>query len=197
MEKLNNQPRCLKKISLSVLLCALWLTIACQQKTSVKTLKHYSADDISFSYPENWQVTKDNEIEGGRLLYVEGGDHALMTITVLPAASDITLKKYVAMVVSSRAKAVENKLKVGQFNPMELDSAKGSDIRRKIAGQTREGITQSFKLTLLGVEVAHRASFFMLQDARRRILLMTQCPEESQRDADSGFSAVLDSFSID
>jgi len=161
------------------------------------TVQTYDKDGVRFSHFSNWKIDQDKPIEGApgtRMIHVEGPDSALISILWLPAASDVTVESFAASVAEGRAQAVEKK--VGDFKAMQESGGASEPATAKIAGREVRGIRQTFDVVLLGNRVPHEASFYMLQTATHKVVIMAQVARESLDATRPAWQKVFDTLSL-
>ena len=59
---------------------AVALLIGCSQPADIKNAIDFSDSRVAFSYPGNWKVVVDEEIDGVRNLYIESNQSAMTYI---------------------------------------------------------------------------------------------------------------------
>jgi hypothetical protein len=129
------------------------------------------------------------------MIHVEGPDSALISILWLPAASAVTVESFAASVAEGRAEAVEKK--VGEFKALQESGGASEPATAKIAGREVSGVRQTFDVVLLGNHVPHEASFYMLQTATHKVVIMAQVAREHLEAIRPAWQKVFDTLSLD
>jgi len=167
---------------------------ACSKPVTVET---YDKDGVRFSHFSNWKIDKDAPVEsapGTRMIHVEGPDNALISILWLPVASPVTVESFAASIAKGRAQAVEKK--AGDFKALQESEAASEPATAQIAGREVRGIRQTFDVVLLGHHVPHEASFYMLQTATHKVMIMAQVSKEDLEATRPAWQKVFDTFSL-
>jgi len=84
-----------------LLLAAIAFLGGCARQADVSKTKHFQNRGITFDYPQNWRITKDEQNESFSLIYVEGPGSVLTILSVFNADMDISLEKYTADFIES------------------------------------------------------------------------------------------------
>jgi hypothetical protein len=177
----------------SAVLVALSLSFACAH-TPV-TVETYDKDGVHFSHFSDWKIEKDEPIAGApRVIHLEGPDHALVSILWLPVASTVTVESFAASVAHRRADAFEKK--GGDLKGMQESGGASEPVTAKIAGREVSGIRQTFDIVLLGTRVPHEASFYMLQTATHKVMIMAQVSKENLEATRPAWQKVFDTLSL-
>lgn len=180
------------RVTIAALLCA--LAVACA--SAPVTREKYQKDELTFTHLSNWVVKSDNLLASGnaRVVTVEGPHNTVLTISRFPSANPITLDDYVARIEERRGSIIEKRTAgiVSQKNGQNL----GNVISGMIAGKSRDGVTQSFDLSLLSLVTHFRADFFMIEDSRYKWVLMAQTPVEQREQVEQGLQLIYDSLSF-
>ena len=168
---------------------------ACAQKPT--TLVKYEKNGISFSYLSDWKVASDPVAEprdGTLIIMLEGPREAIVSMTVVPASSQMTLDEYAGEIARSRQDSITQSLSVGAISPATVTSTLSQDTTAQVGGVVRKAITQTFSVALLGEKMPHRATFHMVADQDRKAYIQTQASVEDLARVTPGFEATLASF---
>lgn len=180
---------------LAVLVLTVTLSACSKPPVTVQT---YDKDGVRFSHFSDWKIDQDKPIEGApgtRMIHVEGPDSALISILWLPVASPVTVESFAVSVAKGRAQAVEKK--AGDFKALQESEAASEPATAKIAGREVRGIRQTFEVVLLGTHVPHEASFYMLQTATHKVMIMAQVARENLEATRPAWQKVFDTLSLD
>jgi len=162
------------------------------------TVQTYDKDGVRFSHFSDWKIDKDEPIKGTsgtRTIHIEGPDSALISLLWIPATSDVTAESFAASVAEGRAQAVEKK--AGEFKALQESGGASEPATAKIAGREVRGIRQTFDVVLLGHHVPHEASFYMLQTATHKVMIMAQVARENLEATRPAWQKVFDTLSLD
>lgn len=168
--------------------------LACKSMKPV-TKQSYNKDDLSFNYLSSWAITEDNIIEESvkvRFVQIEGPDDALLFITRFPIKSDITLERYAEMTNKERAENMKKKL----GGTIKVGETVTKETQRQIGSKSLKGILQEFSLRLLGVDVPHRAEFFIVEDKEYKWIISTQTPAEDMKGVQEGYQVIYETLSF-
>ena len=142
----------------------------------------YSQAGLSFEYPENWAVTKDETQEGLRYLFVESPGDAILIIQLYNAGNAMGIRDYAAAFAQS-AKA---ETPVGTL----VDLAPG----RVVQSGGFEMLTAPFSISLLGEMVPHTRTFRRKRVADRTCFIVSQVADEDRPKVDAGFELIASTF---
>lgn len=176
------------------------LVVSCERSPDLSSTSFYSKDGISFSYPGNWTVSKDATEAGDteyRYLFVESPGDAILIIQRYKPAIDLTLEEFAAELKTTRDAEVEGMFQVGDFRPMHVKSEIDSQVQAIIAGETRDGIRQSFAISVLGEKVPHYSTFFRIDDLQQTIFVVAQAATEDWELVEPAFQLVQSSLRIE
>ncbi len=159
------------------------------------TLLKYKKSGIAFTHFSDWKVTGDAamaEAENVRTIDLEGPRDAVISIIVMPSASEMTLDAYAGIIAQERGQA----LPTGKFMPLNITTGTSHATSAEVGGMQRQGILQKFNITLLGLAVPHESTFFAVEDKDKKAFIFTQVSTEDANAVAKGFSALRSSFKI-
>ena len=159
------------------------------------TLLKYKKNGIAFAHLSDWKVTGDAvmaEAESVRTIDLEGPRDAVISIIVMPSASEMTLDAYAGIVAQERGQA----LPTGKFMPLNITTGTSHATSAEVGGMPRQGILQKFNITLLGLAVPHESTFFAVEDEDRKAFIYTQVSTEDANAVAKGFTALRSSFNM-
>lgn len=180
---------------LAVLFVLSLVSSACARPQA--TVETYEKDGVRFSHFSNWRIDQDRPIAGSpgtRMIHVEGPDNALISILWLPVASPVTVESFAASIAKGRAQAVEKKAR--DFKALQESEAASEPATAQIAGREVRGIRQTFDVVFLGNHVPHEASFYMLQTATHKVMIMAQVARENLEATRPAWQKVFDTLSL-
>jgi len=148
--------------------------------------KVYARDGLSFSYPDNWQITEDKISEKGlRHVSIEDADNSVIVISLIPTGLTLDLNEY--------AENFKNDLP-GNTPLGEISQTKLSPATRLMKGQLYSGFQLNYIISLVGQSVPHTTYFFLNEGQRSKTLLTIQAPDEDLLAAEKEFQVILDSL---
>lgn len=151
--------------------------------------KTYEKNGLSFSHPDNWQVSEDEILEeGARFVNVEDSDNSLFLITLFPSDSFVDLDAYAENFTSS----ISSNMPVGK-----VSEPKKSIINRTINNQNYQGIQYKYSAVLLGQSVPHTANIFSVELRKSSAIVVIQAPDADWKAADKEFQVIFDSLKFD
>ncbi len=151
--------------------------------------KRYENDGLSFSYPDNWQVTEDLSIENGlRHVNIEDSDSSLYVLNIMSSEFEVDLEDYATNFV----KDLPANLQVGKIVKVE-----GGTTSRVICGRNYNGVRRRYSVSLLGEVVPNTADFFLIAGEKTNALLMIMSPDEDLTAAEKEFQMFSDSLRLD
>ncbi len=162
------------------------------------TEQRYEKEGLSFTHYSNWRVVDDEppkDDPGFRTIDVEGPDEAIVMFTFVPPKSGVTLEFFAEVFAEGRLE----QLKKWRFGPLKVEDVSNTSsepITRRIGGRVQNGILQRFTIKVLGEVVPHEARFFMVENKRHQVFIMTQAAAEDLPDMNPAFDLILDSFSL-
>jgi hypothetical protein len=182
----------------------LFLTIFCVSFTScqlVRTLlndkksertfttKTYEQRGFSVSHPDNWNITEDEDIEGGtRYINIEDADNTVFIVTLFPTDFETDLKQYAENI----KRDLPTNIQVG-----EVSATRESDTSRNILGKHENGIRHNFSLTFVGQKTPHTREFFKIEVGKSDAVVMIQAPDEDWQAAEKEFKVMFDSLKFE
>lgn len=182
-------------ILLSVLILSL---LGCGHLFKPPTEQRYAKEGISFTHHSNWRVTEDAPPEddpSARTINVEGPNEAIVMFIFVPPESDVTAESFAAGVARDRFELLKE-VKIGPIKPAELTDTKSEPVTSRIGGRVQNGVLQRFSIKMLGQLVPHEARFFMVENERVKVVIMTQVATEDVRDTAPEFDLILDTLSL-
>lgn len=184
------------KLLLFVTLAICFVLTACQsfeklidsrknpQKEIVK--KVYEKNGLSFSHPNNWQITEDSILEDeGRLVNIEDSDNTLFIITLLKPGHTINLSEYAEDFI----KGMASEIPIGK-----ISKVKTGEASRTINNQQYTGIRKNFSIVLLGEDVPHTTDFFLITQQDDDAVVTIHAPDEDWNVADKEIQIIADSL---
>jgi hypothetical protein len=164
------------------------------------TVQHYQKDGVQFAYYSDWKVVKDAPVSGNaqaRAINIDGPNHAVVVLICEPPSDAHTLAGFAAAVAEKRGAGIEAKLSVGSIKTADVSKTVSEPTSGRVAGQERPGILQHFSVDLLGVQVPHVVSFYMVPGARYKVLVMSQAAVIDSEATHPGADLILSTLAIE
>ena len=79
---------------LLTVVCSQLILAGCERPADTSRPKHFQDGGISFDYPGNWKITKNETLSSGRLFFLETTGSAVFVLTVYNSGLDIALEDY-------------------------------------------------------------------------------------------------------
>lgn len=150
--------------------------------------KVYEKNGLSFSFPNNWQITEDTILEDGRrLVNIEDSDDTLFIITLLKSGYSIDLGEYSEDFI----KGLASNIPIGK-----VSMVKSSEADRIINDQKYKGIRKKYSVTLVGEDIPHTIDFFLITQQDADAVIIIQAPDEDWSIADKEIQIIADSLKI-
>jgi hypothetical protein len=157
-----------------IVLAGLLLTVVgCTRQADVSKPQHFRDEVVSFDYPSNWKITKNEGLRSGRLIFVEAPNSAVVILTVLNPEIDVALDEY----------ANDFKTNLGTAAPFRL-------VKNSAMSANASGIDCKFSLELVGVKVPHTANITKHVFGDIKVICLTQVADEDRRRVDAGFRLI-------
>jgi len=159
----------------------------------VDTPQRYEKDAISFTYPGNWNVTEETNLENGievRNITVASAGNAMVMIQTFEPAVPIELGAHFEVVMTAMQDAVDKQI-AGL-----ADGTRGAvtDFERAFLGEQRAGKRGEITVTILGEKVPGLVSMFVAGLGDRTVLLFSTVPDADRAKVEPGFDQVIDSL---
>lgn len=152
---------------------ALVFASGCERHADISRTKTFKQDTLTFEYPQNWRVTKNQKSALARLVYVEEPGHGVVIITAYSGKQAVSLRAYTDALRSGFSKA----LPIGK---VEKSMASGDDQKQEVA----------FTVNLLGVEVPHTADITLHRFADLSVICLTQVSDKDRHLVAPGFDLI-------
>ncbi len=147
---------------------------------NISETQHYAKDGLSFSYPSNWRITKDEVYrELGRFVSVADAKDGVFMISLFPAEIPLELGEYADEMKSeweSKAKDVQT-----------------SEIAASVLLEPTKGIRHRF----LFADTAHTQDIFLVRRSKKIAVLAIQNTDKNWEATNSQFQIILDSLKFD
>lgn len=151
--------------------------------------KTYEKNGLSFLYPDNWQVSEDEILDGGaRYVNVEDSDNSLFIITLFPPESSIDLEAFAENFVEN----ISSNIPIGK-----VSDVKKSSVNRTIDNQSYKGIQYKYSAVLLGENIPHTSNLFSVEREKTNAIVVIQAPDEDWKAADKEFQIIFDSLKFE
>jgi hypothetical protein len=170
----------------------------CLQQTP--TIERYARDGVEFSHSSNWRIETDEPTKDEptvRVIQIDGPNEATVMIVLTPAGNERTLKGYATSVAQGRTSGLKKKFAVGSIQAGDAEVGSSQATMQNVGGRQVPGIHQQFAVTLLGMDVPHEASFYLIDSPRHRTFVMTQTATETESEAHAGWQPILESLHIE
>ncbi len=148
--------------------------------------KVYEKDGLSFSYPDNWNITEDTIIDKGiRHVNIEDADNSIFVIQIMSSDMTADLEDMAETFMSEVSKNVP----IGK-----VSNIKKALAERAIAGQSQTGVRRNYSITLFGEVVPHTVEFFLVEASSSRALITIQLPDEDLKAGENEIKIISDSL---
>ena len=171
--------------------CAVVEKIANPKKKEHRAIvtSQYEKDGLSFSYPNNWQVTEDAPIENGiRHVNVEDSDNSLFILNIMSSEFEVDLDEYAENFV----KYLTANLPVGKVIKVESGTTS-----RVVSNTNYDGVQRRYSVSALGEIVPHTADFFLVKGEKTNAVVIVTSPDEDLNAAEKEFQAISDSLRLE
>jgi hypothetical protein len=175
------------------------LLIACPSR--MQTPSHYDKHGISFSLPARWSVTDDELVVaefGIRHINIDGPQHAVIDLSLLPPASTKTLAGFAVEVMQRMRANAEKRVTATRLNSASIPISFSAPeaVNDDVAGRVREGVLLRFVSNLYGGAQPHELRLYVVEGGKYKVLIMWQAPTDELPAVREGAESVLRSLQI-
>ena len=178
----------------------LLIVVSCERPADVESPKDYSKGGISFQLPGNWKVTEDVTEPGERefrYIFVESRGSALVVIQRYRPAVDYSTEAFAEEFIRSAMEETENMATLGPLKPVKSNVGAAAPIRAVVAGEERDGVEQTFSVTVLGEHVPHKARAFKVEQDDSVVFIVSQVSIEDWALVAPGFELITASLEVE
>jgi hypothetical protein len=152
--------------------------------------KSFAAEGLAFQYPGNWKVETSREGGVVRNIHIESPGSAVITIIEARPAIAMDLHHYATLMTGTMEKAGS------VAGVTSLKVAPPVPAKRKLVGDTRDGLRYVLTITALGTPTPHTAEAWVANLADRSLFVWTQVADEDAARSAAGSALVLDSLRV-
>ena len=174
---------------LNILVLLFFISACSEDQADIKNPLKYNKSDISFSYPSNWEVTEDTEIEGVRFIFIESSGDAITKIEVYSIDESYELKEYVELDIDAFVEEMPSMITVDGDNEIE-------EINTSIKGVEFNGYKYEFDISVVGIDVPHVSEFYSFYSPQKAAYFSSQVAVEDLEKVKDGFEQLLSTFSL-
>jgi hypothetical protein len=168
------------KIKKSIILLVFLITlIGCGERAAdIKNPKHYNKSGLKFSYPGNWTITSDDELDSFHSIIVETSGDGIVILQKYLATDAMSLKEF----ADEFSNSMGDELPIGEI------------VDTKNVASTSTEISQTFSIKLLGERVPHVRKFVLKKFGSEVCFLIYQVATEDTDKAIKGFELISSSM---
>lgn len=175
------------------------LLSGCERPPDIDRPNFFDKDGIAFSFPGNWSVSEDvtepGELEC-RYLFVESPGDAIVIIQRFTPEIDLTVQEFADQFLQSTIEEAEGLIDLGPVTPVTASGGQATSVQTLVAGAMREGVEQSFAVSVLGEAVGHRSRTFRIEAASSVAFLVAQAATEDWDIVAPGFELIATTLSV-
>lgn len=160
----------------------------CYDRADVSSPSEYRRENITFLYPDNWEVTQDVDRNDFRYLFVESPGDAIMIIQIYMKEDALSLRDF----VEQFAGKTKQEIPLGK-----TDNNYISTVVKTTATGPKTGLRERFALVIGDTQIPNIREYFRLEMKNKGIFLISQTPEVTSKRVASGFDLILESFALD
>ncbi len=167
-------------IIIAFLIIWVFTLIVRDKETDISSPINYQKQNISFTYPGNWEVTEDAVRGRVRHLYVEGPVGAIFIVQIFSKQNAMPLNEYVKR-LSTQSHVDKT------FSSVEKPTKYGA----------QKGIKERFSLIIKGEKEHFVREYFSFEINDKVILLYSHSATEDIEKLEAGFNLILSSFIVE
>lgn len=168
---------------LVILLCLLLLALPSCAETAPQVDKplKYSKSGLTLTYPGNWKVDSDDNLDGGRVLLLESPDNAIITIFILGEDDERDLEQ----IAKDYGEIFKDSL------PEDFTT---TTISLKAVDDTRW--RELFRIDFMGEFVSHTREYKVVRTGNSRVVFVSQVASEDRETVLAAFKMIEDSLKL-
>jgi len=178
--------RFVKAITLFLVSCTL---IACGEPAAdISKPSNYNKNGIDFSYPSNWEVTEDSQVEDVRYLFIETPGDAIVIMQLYTQENASDLQEYAEWFssVSKEETPLAERI-TKNFSTVVLKTNNGSI----------KGVRENFSIKLVGINIPHRIDYYRINGKQYAAYIICQSATEDLKKVAPGFALITKSFKFE
>lgn len=169
---------------LCVAILAFFLS-GCERAAQVDAPNHLATDGVSFDYPGNWDVQKNEVQTTGRYIQIRSPGAAVAMIRIFPHNTPLDVKSYAHSVGEKMAQDFAHSKILTQGQPMTyIDVAKGRE----------HGVDLRYSVKIANVDVPHTMKIRIWDVGGIRVLTTVQVADKHAFQAEPGFDLITSSL---
>lgn len=181
----------MNRVSNSLLVFCCLILVGCSEKQAdIEKQNQYEKDELSFSYPGNWDVTEDSVTDGWRIIFIESPGDALMSIEVYANDESFELQEFVELSIDELRSAMPDMLNMSETIAI-------NEIETNLTNSVLNGYRYEFSLSIIGIEVPHVNDNFMFTYKDKTAYISSQVATEDLEKVKNGFQLVLETFDLE
>ena len=174
------------RIKTLFILILIFTLSACDRKANISSPLKYDKQNISFSYPSNWEVSDENNTNV-RLLIISTSSNAVLMIHIFKGSEAPTLKSFSQYLSKSISKEMP-------FGDMKTESF--NSIKKQVASDQWTGIIEKVSVKLLAINVPHEREYYTLNKNNKQAFFTTQIMTDEKPLSQDGFDLILKTFNL-
>lgn len=179
----------MKFVAALILLAAL-APAGCKGWFEAPQPKDYDSPAMRFTYPGNFKLNANTEIEGAEQVTLEAGDNQIVIITVFKKKTGNSAEDFGNMIAEEREKNVDETLSIGGVKFSEQSRADFEPFTLAAGKRKLTGVSEKFNIKLASIDVPHRAAYFTEQRGAQEVMYVVQSPEKDWNKLQAVFTAI-------
>jgi len=172
------------KKNILLMIYAVALLIGCSQPADIKNAIDFSDSRVAFSYPGNWKVVVDEEIDGVRNLYIESNQSAMTYILNYSDGIELTLDAFQQEYIE----VFKNKIST---EGGMVSVSKSVPVEAKIEGKTRSGIKNRLVVQIHETEDVFHQIYYLYPNNNGITYIIFQVADHDLTGTIKGFELIL------